>query len=970
MGLVKDATKAMTRNHAPAAAAAVEDPLRGAALGAAEVGAGGALGALGLGAGGQVAARATRSGALGSAAPDGPGGDEGGGFAASLRGLSSGGAAGGGSVGVGGGTVGVGGSGGSTSWRDRVEAAAKSDASDSGAAKLGKNTLSTLLGSASAGKKGMGSKDKDGDTHWKSKDFDPKFKSTGLDTFHDWGHHEDILDNGVDGEGPLDIVRFGHTTADLHDDGMAGKVQTDGDVKSGAYAAKGEASAGSEAYVSGGAYANGFDCPEAWMNGDRASAGGSFRAGTKAEAKASGELEGGFGPQLGAIDPETGERANVVNTKLHGDAYASHVNEVGADGEVYVEGMSAGAAGKVFAEQLTKAGASAGTETNVGVGDLEIFSNKTDASVEASRRIGASAEGEIEVGPGGFFAAGKAETEAMIRAKGKVATKNTYGGILDVSMGAEGAASAGANANAVGAVGAGPKAMGAAGKASAFAGAKVEGSATKAVGSSGVDFVSGTVGGELKAGAGAGAGGGLIFRDGKLTISAELMAAAGVGGSLSGSVTIDLLAPFKVVLNELEKNGILSADPAKWIPQIVGYSTGALAVGQAGKALGGGGLDDGVEADDDGSFGEDVDDAIDSALGLGSGSSSLALISDAVRSAGGEVGTDGAIEMVGAEADPLALRGQLPGELGTKHDEAVGEASSRLSDAYVLMHEARTDANTAITGAMDTLMESLSDPVEMFEYLLQTAMKAIGSIVEAGIASAVQLVGGVAKAAVQTMAAVARLMGALVKAIFGEVTGMFDGYKDDSKDLSQMMLQESADLRQGIDAIEVDKIKSPKDAFIGALMGVAGDFARRAGHDIDGAGDKAAEARSLIESVQDEPMDLGVGQGSFEVEDEALEDAGEVCTALEKLGGPAVKQAKGNVESAGDITKVADDAGGTAREAKSVGPSEMGQTFKGPKASEDARIAKEEADTNKKLDEVRGDPFKAFAYGVAALFGG
>jgi len=135
-----------------------------------------------------------------------------------------------------------------------------------------------------------------------------------------------------------------------------------------------------------------------------------------------------------------------------------------------------------------------------------------------------------EGGVGGKFG-GYAQADADLKSD-----PLKLGGVdFDAGIGVHGDLFAGGKAGMNGQIGFGPDFWGAKGNIGAMAGAELNGDVHGNFGP-----VAGKVGGSLIAGAGIGAEGDISYKDGKFHVGGKMYAALGVGGSLSGDMTIDV----------------------------------------------------------------------------------------------------------------------------------------------------------------------------------------------------------------------------------------------------------------------------------------------------------------------------------------------------------------------------------------------------------------------------------------------
>jgi hypothetical protein len=190
-------------------------------------------------------------------------------------------------------------------------------------------------------------------------------------------------------------------------------------------------------------------------------------------------------------------------------------------------------------------GGDSGFETDANVGmSQELWSGEVGvAAAEGSVNIGgvemsgsalsASAEGQITADLS--FTDGTASINAEFGASANLIEGSVSTNVAGVDLAAEGMV--GASAEATGSIEFDPLngSLGASGEVGGFAGAQVEGSA----GMTG-DYGTAEVGGSLRAGIGAEASGDIGFDDGKFSLSGNVGATLGIGGSVSFDVEVDV----------------------------------------------------------------------------------------------------------------------------------------------------------------------------------------------------------------------------------------------------------------------------------------------------------------------------------------------------------------------------------------------------------------------------------------------
>jgi hypothetical protein len=746
---------------------------------------------------------------------------------------------------------------------------------------------------------------------------------------------------------------------------------------------------------------------EGWAKGTQVGVTGAAKGslGVNANGKASAAASGG--PAVGSVDPTTGKRKNIAQA----EAEASGDVFVGAEGHGQGEAWAglggAGAAGEVGVSIGAHAQGAAKGGARLDLGGWTLAGIEAGANVDGFLGARAGAEGSATAGVwDGVSARGSAGAE--IGLKGTVGA-NAKGTLLGTSVGGNVGlmGQVAGEAAAEGQIGMGAGRLGAAGEAEAFAGARMKASLGGSAGLLGVDVISGNLEATLSAGAGGGAGGGIFIRDGVLTISAEFLACAGVGAGLEGNVSIDLLSPFKMILGMLNANGVVNADPNQWIPEIVGYSTGALdfaeragsgmkkadeppppefkcgsppsaakqatAKGHEAQAVAPGKpsalmtetlpelmaeLEETAVAEP---AGRPAGLALDTPLDIEGASTSqpdtLGELQRTVLGAGGKMNPrTGAIDMLGATADPAALMGDLPGVVGKKHDQALGQAMSTLEQAGGLAQEAAVETHGGLQDAMEQLKLELSNPIDLFKNVLQGALSAIGSLVSQGINSAGQLIGSIAAAAGQTIASVGQLLGQLVRALFGSITSIFTGYQGHSTDLASAFMQATDGITGSIQGIKVGQILDAKSMLTNALVGVAASFSDRADGAFQAAQEKSLKAEELVRGVQNKQLDLGVGKGKFAVDRDAVQDFKGLTSTIGQMTG-GTGQVEQEVAGAGpELGATADEAATSADASGRSADQQMHQTFDGPKSNKDGQVAAQKAAADKRMAEFKADP--------------
>ncbi len=238
---------------------------------------------------------------------------------------------------------------------------------------------------------------------------------------------------------------------------------------------------------------------------------GSFRASKY------GSYSGNTGLQSQKWDPEKKMMVNDPSAKFtvtHGGKGSAGI--AGWEGQWGAEEKGGWRATHVSKDGNTSASAEAGLVANAGASGAYGFD--TSKGLYAQGGVGAKA---------GAYAQADADLKS---------DPLTLGGVdFDAGIGVHGDLFLGAKAGMNGQVGFGPDFWGAKGDIGAMAGAELNGDVHGNFGP-----VAGKVGGSLIAGAGIGAEGDISYKDGKFHVGGKMYAALGVGGSLSGDVTIDV----------------------------------------------------------------------------------------------------------------------------------------------------------------------------------------------------------------------------------------------------------------------------------------------------------------------------------------------------------------------------------------------------------------------------------------------
>ncbi len=675
----------------------------------------------------------------------------------------------------------------------------------------------------------------------------------------------------------------------------------------------------------------------AWLRGEKMGAAGRVEVKAGAEAEVDGSARFGLGPNVGEIDPVTGKRRELLELEASGNASGFIGARGGAKGEAYVEGLSVGAAGKADAEVAARAQAGGDLAASVNVGGLEVGVG-VGGSAKAEATAGGKAEGEVKAGlASGLYGKGSAEAEAMARVSGEAHAEGSLFGTNKVSV--SGNAEAGAKAGVSGVAAFGPGSIGAGGSANAFAGARASGQLSGSYGMFGVDIITLGVNGSIAAGAGAGISGGLLIKDGVLTISGELLAAAGVGGSVGGTVSIDLLAPFKMALHLLEANGVFQAEnPDAWVADIIGLALGgkdAWVDRMAGQP----------DAEDFGTTRTTTGKAMAGAGRHGATSQSESNTSEPVQ----KMATLGGGPGFGGGA--AARRGPE-----VKGGITASEAGQDLAAAHATATDAGMLAQQAIIDAMNDLKNGLANPAAALAALVKGAVSMIGGLIKEGISVAGQAAGHIGQAAGQAISALIKLIFGIVKALLSGKTPDFSGgYDQQSQSLGGRFLRDMALAKERITQVKTIRLDGAKNVIMSSLVSVASGFAESSGKGLGKARDKAAKARTKVDELAKKPIIPDGGGPPTKLDPRASQEVGEVETAIGSLTSAPKQTQSAVVTGAGDgLSKMAKDAGSAV-----VGPAmnEVAQkgerAFKGPKMANDQAVGAQKAKAKAAWDKVK-----------------
>ena len=742
---------------------------------------------------------------------------------------------------------------------------------------------------------------------------------------HTWESFDDQL--AARAGAPRDNAAYGEA------EGFAG-LQGEAEAHAGIDGKHGHAEVGASVYGKsglGGKTAGYADASyEGMLRDGKVGAGGSVSVGASL-VDVGAEVHGsvGGGPAIGAIDPVTGKRQHLV----HGEAEASAGLYVGASagagGEVYTSGLATGAAGHAEAEIAERAQAHGSAGAGVDIGGVTLVGGGGQANGQVEARAGAAAEGEASLSLlRGAYAKGSAGAEVMARASGDVGVEGSLLG-MSAHGGAKGKAEAGATANANGAIAFGnPANMGAYGKAEAFAGARAEGSLTTGGGFLGVDIFTATISGSVAAGAGIGASGGFMVKDGVLTIDLSLLAAAGLGGSLGGNLTVDFLAPFKMLLRMLEVNGVISSNPEAWLMEIVGIANDT----DAWKERMEGGFDRATTVDNGASA-----DGLAGASGHGYGYAGQA-----------EGRSDGVVGKQGHSA--VQQRARQGG--GDTRKEA--DVRKDLGAAHGLATEAGVDAQKSIGAAMTAVMKGAANPLHLIEAILKGAWNAIKGLVTSGVQSAIGLASSIAGAAMRTISSIAKMIWEFVKALLSGKKPDFAGdYEANKRTMDALFERNAGDIRRSVDVIKTQRVAEASAAIQSGFMELGMAFVAAAGGGLQGAAKKSQQAKELAAKASSRPVEHADGSVS-QVDSKARNDTAEVGDLVGKMAGTVSsgKDVASSVATKG-ASAVKSAESGLAKEGAQAGKG-MHQSYTAPVAEKDAAVKQKKQEGEAKWNEVKG----------------
>jgi len=677
----------------------------------------------------------------------------------------------------------------------------------------------------------------------------------------------------------------------------------------------------------------------AWLRGEKMGAAGRVEVKAGAEAQVGGSARFGLGPNVGEIDPVTGKRRELLELEASGNASGFVGARGGAKGEAYVEGLSVGAAGQADAEVAARAQASGQLAASLNVGGLEV-GVEVGGSASAEAKAGAKAQGEVKAGlASGLYAKGSAEAEAMARVSGEAHAEGSLFGTNKVSV--SGNAEAGAKAGASGVTAFGPGSVGAGGSANAFAGARASGQVSGSYGMFGVDIITLGVNGSIAAGAGAGISGGILIKDGVLTINGELLAAAGVGGSVGGTVSIDLLAPFKMALHLLEANGVFQAEnPDAWVADIIGLALG--------------GKDAWVDRMAGQPDAEDFDTTTRTTTGkamAGAGRHGAKTRSESSR-------TEPVQRMATLGGGPGVGRGAAAKRRpDVEGGITAAEAGKDLAAAHSTATDAGMLAQSAIIDAMNDLKNGLANPAAALAALVKGAVSMIGGLVKEGLSVAGQAAGHIGRAAGQAISALVRLIFDIIKALLSGKTPDFSGgYDQQSQSLGGRFLRDMALARERINQVKTIRLDGAKNVIMSSLVSVASGFAESSGKGLGKARAQAAKARTQVDDLAQKSIVPDGGGPATKLDPRARQQIGEVETTIGSLGTAPKQTQSALVSGAGDgLSKMAKDAGSAVAAPAINEVTQKGQrAFDAPRTANDQAVGAQKAKARKAWDKVKG----------------
>lgn len=714
-----------------------------------------------------------------------------------------------------------------------------------------------------------------------------------------------------------------------------------------------ESHAGARAGTGAGIDAQGYvSDKDAWLEGGKMGVGGSFDAWVGSKASAEASAKGGAGPAIGAIDPLTGERRGIAEGNASAGVEAFSGARVHGAGEAYVEGLSVGAAGKVGAELVDRVSGNASAGGSVDVGGYTLAGAQGSVDAQAEKRVGGDASGEVKLGLGtGGYARGAASAEAMGRVAGKAEGQTTLLGVHQ-RVGVGGSAEAGAAAGAQGALAFGPGSVGASGTVDAFAGARATVSGSNTTGFLGVDVFSSQISATAAAGVGGSAGGGIMIKDGILTINAELLLAAGVGGGVSGSFSVDFLSPFKMILRLLEVNGIISANPDAWISDIIGIAMGG---GEAYKdrivGKPGGDYDEKVESTKT-VVGTKVTEASkkksDEEKDTSEGSNTAESSSASSFAALGGTGR--------SQSTSLAAMGRAP--VSAKTDgKSMSEdvATAKLGQAHGQAAEAAEMTKGAIVTAMESLKSGMANPVQVIRAILAGAAQAVRSMVGQGIQMAGALVKSVAGLAKSALSSFANIIARIVEAVLSLKKPDFSGgYAQQSGQMDTNFADALSRTRGDMDKMRDARLAGMKDAIQGALLAVATGFMQTTKGGAKPAQEKAKSAKRLVDEVAGASVVKDDGTVA-KPNAKAKEDVGQVVDLLGQMDGAGQQSGAAIKGGAGGLASMGEKAGkGLGGKEKTELTQGMNKTYKVPKSKSDQAVASKQKEAEDKVAAARG----------------
>jgi hypothetical protein len=286
-----------------------------------------------------------------------------------------------------------------------------------------------------------------------------------------------------------------------------------------------------------------------------------------------------------------------------------------------------------------------------------------------------------------------------------------------------------------------------------------------------------------------------------------------------------------------------------------------------------------------------------------------------VSAAGGQFDPkSGAIDMTAAAADPTALLGKLPGEMGVRHDQAVGGAAVEMQQAGRMAQEAGASAHAGIQGLIQGLIQDLSNPAKLFGFAVKAAMAVVKDLIKQGVGRIKDFTAQLTARVAGALSSIGAMIGALVQSLVGPLMGRFTAIDADRASTEQAGDQAAGSAVGQAAQAAGTQLSGAKGALLSALMSIAAAFSGRAGDTFGKAQKKAQAASKKVAAVQSRPMDLGVGTGTFEVDPAKQAEFDGVTGAIAQMSGGADQLASDVSSTAGQpLAKAADHGKGAAK---------------------------------------------------------